>query len=512
MGMGTRKILQSDAQKMSQPQQIVIANQEVYSQLSDNLNTFIDQSELQGKGWSSAKQLAEIYQTINRSFEMVSEQLSSANQKVIQNQSNLLDSQIDEQALKNQINQNNASMTQLAYANTIWNSSNPGKPNPSSSIQRSIQQSLGNENAELQKTLDSLNDFDLSTKYAYDEVKGTFELMASILKSLSDIKNNYDSSSGLFTLKNINMENFEELKGRVIAYVPVTEKDLIDFLSENTDLPYDKISEFATILKYNPSSIMSEILNNENLVDAFLYKSPKNVTRFFLSSFTKFEHLDKIPGKTAEKIINSQVFIRYASSHPKVADKMLDFTITLQEKGFSVLAPIKNLADIAGQGNVGKAAVKTATKLLEKAKKFSPFFKAAGIARTSLVIINNFSDEFFDYDSPAYNNIDKAAYGAICLYALESGPLEQGELFAIIGNSITPGAGAGGGAMLGIATGTVNTIGQYVGFIDKERNLINLYDVYDKLNDSEKVEESLKDNYLWKIWKDSPNNPDNGRA
>lgn len=49
MGMGTRKTLQSDAQKMSQPQQIVIANQEVYSQLSDNLNTFIDQSELQGK-------------------------------------------------------------------------------------------------------------------------------------------------------------------------------------------------------------------------------------------------------------------------------------------------------------------------------------------------------------------------------------------------------------------------------------------------------------------------------
>jgi|GEM_PF-4275063 len=204
MGMGTRKIQMSEIGNSTKSQAAVTHNSGAFSGLNNDLSDFIGESALQGKGWASAKTLAEVYKTITQTFSMVSEQLANANQKVVSSQGILLNNQIDEQALKTQIMQNKANMTQLSYANSIWNSANPGKTNQNS--YNNLQQSIKNENAELEKELGSLNEFDLTTKYVYDDLEHTLSNLPRLIAQVSNASNTYDSKTGLFSTKGIDMK------------------------------------------------------------------------------------------------------------------------------------------------------------------------------------------------------------------------------------------------------------------------------------------------------------------
>lgn len=207
MGMGTRKILKSEIGNVTKPISALESNVEAFHQIKAALTEFIGESELQGKGWSSAKEVAGVFETITNGFEMVTSKLLEANHRVEQSQDILLNDQIDEQALQNRIEQNKATMTELSYANSIWNSVNPGKTNQNS--YKNLQRSIGNENQELQKDLDRLNDFDMATKYLYDDIEGDISSLMNLLAKVSDSSRLYDSHTGTFNTKGIDTRYLE---------------------------------------------------------------------------------------------------------------------------------------------------------------------------------------------------------------------------------------------------------------------------------------------------------------
>ncbi len=200
MGMGNRKILKSEIGHVTKTNSVLENNLEAFKGMKEGLSNFIGESELQGKGWSSAKEMARIFESITEGFEMVTNKVYEANKTLERSQDILLDDMIDEQALKNRVMQNKATMTQLSYANSLWNSINPGKTNNSFDL---LRHSIGNENAELQKSLDSLHDFDLTTKYLYDDVKQDINSLMHLLSKVSDISKVYDSKTGTFNTKGI---------------------------------------------------------------------------------------------------------------------------------------------------------------------------------------------------------------------------------------------------------------------------------------------------------------------
>jgi|GEM_PF-5449001 len=207
MGMGPRKILKSEIGNMTKANPTLENNLETFRGIKASLSDFIDESQLTGKGWSSAKETAHVFKVLNDGFEMVTEKLLEANNKVNKTQDILLNDQIDEQALMLRIEQNKATMTELAYANSMWNSANPGKTNQNS--YNNLQHSIVNENAELQKDLDSLNEFDLSTKYLYDDVERDIQSLMTLLSKVSDSSKLYDSKTGKFNTKGIDTRFLE---------------------------------------------------------------------------------------------------------------------------------------------------------------------------------------------------------------------------------------------------------------------------------------------------------------
>lgn len=507
MGMGTRKILKSEIKNSTNSQSAITNNAGELENLNSSLSGFIEETELQGEGWTSAKELASVYKTITQTFEMVSEQLSNANQKVLSSQGILVDDQIDEQALNNQVMQNKATMTQLSYANSIWNSANPGKPNQNS--YNNLQHSIKNENNVLENRLDSLDKFDSTTKSVYDDLEHTLSNLTHLISQVSNSSKTYDSKTGLFITKNIDMKLVNKLNKE---YGDTSESGIMKWLSSHTNLPASTIKNIAKGLRKNPANVMKEILNNEELVKALLFDAPEGIQIIFLKGFCSLEYLDKLPGKGANMVINSKIFINYAVSHPELADKLLDFTILLQKKGCSVLAPLKTLSDIAGKGTKAETILKWSLEMMKTGEKFKNAVKTIGKVVNLAVVANNFAHEYFDPTSEAYNDVDKATFGALCRYALESGPLEQGELFTIIGGSLVPEGGEFPGAALGITTGFVNWMGQQFGLIDKEQIMEKLYQAYDNINDPEKRDEILKDDFFWKQWKENPYNPENQKA
>lgn len=216
MGIGSRKILQSEISQSTRAQSAVIQNQSLFGELGSVLNGFIEEPELQGKGWKSAKALAQVYKTVNQTFLMVSEQLSTANQKVIASQDDLLNDQIDEQALLIRIEQNKANMAQLAYANSIWNSTNPGQTNQNNF--QNLQRSMSNASAELQKDIDSLDEFDSNTRSVYDDIEHTFSQLSQLLAQVSKASHSSDSKTGTFSTKGIDMKLVGQLDKKCDAY------------------------------------------------------------------------------------------------------------------------------------------------------------------------------------------------------------------------------------------------------------------------------------------------------
>ena len=216
MGIGSRKILKSEISQSTRAQSAVTQNQSLFGELGSALNGFIEEPALQGKGWTSAKALAQVYKTVNQTFSMVSEQLSNANQNVVSSQEGLLNDQIDEQALLLRIEQNKANMAQLAYANSIWNSANPGQTNQNSF--QNLQRSMGNANTELQKDIDSLNDFDLSTRTVYNDVEHTFSQLSQLLAQVSKASHSSDSKTGTFSTKGIDMKLVSQLNKKCETY------------------------------------------------------------------------------------------------------------------------------------------------------------------------------------------------------------------------------------------------------------------------------------------------------
>ncbi|MGX6991568.1 hypothetical protein [Pseudolactococcus reticulitermitis] len=361
----------------------------------------------------------------------------------------------------------------------------------------------------IDEKLKALETFETNTNELFID---SFTALEAFQRAVAELKNVKISSSGFVTIPDNIFKLISEMDGvKLIAgdsdstlseeIGAMSEADIKKWLSENTDLPADEIKKYAKMLRKNPANVMKEILGNEKLLDAILYKAPPAIQNLFLRGFSGLEGLDSMPGKVAEKIINSKAFIKYANSHPDFAEKMLEWAIKLQDKGFTVLVPLKNLVDIVGKGTNGEALIKSATTLLKNSKKFNKVLKTVGGVFNVAAVANHFASAYFDIDSPAYNNADKAAYGALCMMALESGPLELGELGVILGEYVYPPGGGVVGGGLGAGAGFINWIGQSIGKIDKEAMMNSLYKLYDNLNDPEKMDEILKDDILYQQWK-----------
>ncbi len=504
MGMGTRKIRQSEAAALGEPQSAVSQNSSAYNDLSGFLDGFINQSKLQGAGWDSAKKLANIYKTIDQTFVMVSDQLTDANSKVISGQANLLDSQIDEEALKNQMLQNQATMTQLAYASTLWNSTNPGQVNPSSNAQRNLQTSIGNENAEIQKTLDSMNDFDLSTKYAYDDLQQSIDNLAKLISQVSNSANTYDSKTGLFTTAHIDMKLVSTLNGKVKKYednllktnVNDQAKTLLDLYKKYEGYDHDFYDNAAKLLKTNPKELIELLLENEKFVESMLYSKNKEVTKQFLRVFGGLEvtegfidNLSKTSAKYAvEKVFNSSEFAKFADKLPvTIQEKVLNKMIKLESDGWNILAPVAHFSETLGAFGLAKPAVVVLEKL-KNSETFMKVLKVAGPALTAANIATDALDEFSNPNSKAYGNMDKAIYGGMVRYALELGPVEGGEYGAIIG-SVFPGAGNVIGGGVGFLAGSANTAYQTWGDRKFKDKILDW--AYEQYDDGQKQKQML---------------------
>ena len=209
MPIGQRKISTSDITLSTAPQTVVESNNAEFNGLSDELTKFMQEGQLSGKGWESAKKLAGVYETITHTFQMVSDQLMQANAEV-KNTSGLIGTQIDEAAIEDQISSNKAAMTTLSYSNTIWNSTNPGVANQDTSMATANNNyyitSLTNQNNELQKVIDGLNGYDSRTKSVYDEVLDSLNKLESLMKQVSDSSKTYNAKTGLFTTDGIDMK------------------------------------------------------------------------------------------------------------------------------------------------------------------------------------------------------------------------------------------------------------------------------------------------------------------
>lgn len=269
--MGTRKINTGDIFKSTKSNSVMTSNVSDFNTIANYWEDFINEPELEGKGWKSAKGMAGVFKTINQTFRMLSEQVSERNQKVISSQSILKNEQIDEQALKQRIEQNQQTMGQLLQAQSIWRKDNPGKP---SSSFDNLNRSIGNENAVLQQELDSLDDFDMATKYVYDDLDSTKSQLKNFLSQVSKTSNFYDSKTGLFTTKNIDMKNVAKLdKTLEIYYESEVQK---------------AIKAFNDLYQKNPAKAIQAIKENEKLFGyliAGLDKLPTAAQEVVLSVF-----------------------------------------------------------------------------------------------------------------------------------------------------------------------------------------------------------------------------------
>ena len=448
MGIGSRKIEKGDISKSTKPESTISSNLSIFGSLSGRWEDFIGESELQGKGWESAKSVANVFNTINQTFSMLSEQMSQANQKVISSQSILRNDQIDEQALKQRIEQNKQSMTQLAQARTLFKRNNPeGTTNSFDNLNRAIE----NENIVLQQELDSLNEFDMSTKYVYDGTEGVLSNLKQLLSQVSQTSNIYDSKTGLFTTKHIDMKNVAKLNKILDAYNETQIQKAIKFIND--------------LYKKNPAAAIEAVKNNKRLFGYLigaLNQCPKGVQDVVLEIFIQKENWDLLPKKAVEALLGNPQFAKYIEKQ-KIVDPVIIYSKLekLGDKGWAVLAPLGFVTSILSKTSDGAKyieASKVGLKLFQKMKGVSDFIKVHpvfkegfGYGGDGLTVIAYSYDEYTNPDSPAYGDASKAVYGGMNSFLWSAGPLE-GTQYA---------------GPVGTVAGTINTM------VQMGRDLIN---------------------------------------
>ena len=502
MPIGQRKISTSDITLSTAPQTVVESNNAEFNGLSDELTKFMQEGQLSGKGWESAKKLAGVYETITHTFQMVSDQLMQANAEV-KNTSGLIGTQIDEAAIEDQISNNKAAMTTLSYSNTIWNSTNPGVVNQDTSMATANNNyiaSLTNQNNELQKVIDGLNGYDSRTKSVYDEALDSLNKLESLMKQVSDSSKIYNAKTGLFTTDGIDMNIVKELDKKYedtqITTDPTEQaKGLLDLYEHMEGYNHDLADKVAKLIAAgNPAGALEKLLEQENFVNAMLYNNSPFITKSFLKIVTGLELSEDLMAKISktsakgfvEKIFNSSVYAKFVDKLPLyIQEKQLNSLIKLEQGGWNILAPLGHFSEVLSKFGLTKGAV----AILEKLKsmdKFAKFLKVAGPILSAANISTNVLDEFCNPDSEAYGDIDKAIYGGIIKYIVDTGPLEGGEYGSILGGPI------GGG--IGLSVGLINSVVQMSG-IKSEKDIMKwAYQQYDKEKaDKRSLEEKILD-------------------
>lgn len=433
MGIGSRKIQKGDISKSTKANSIMQSNNSTFEGISGDWQNFIGESELEGKGWKSAKALASVFQTINETFQMLSEQVSEANQKVNTSQGILKNDQIDEQALKQRIEQNKQTMSQLSQAQTLWKRDNPDK---SSSSFDNLNRSIGNENAVLQKEIDSLDTFDSATRSVYDDLDGTISKVKSLLSQVSNSSNVYDSKTGLFTTKNIDMKKIAKLN-----------KTLGEYNESQVQKAVKAINE---LYEKNPAAAIQKIKDNDKLFGyliAGLDKCPEKVQDVILGIFIQKENLDLLPEKAVKSLLKSPKFAKFIEKQ-KIIDPMivLERLDKLSTKGWDVLAPMGYLAGILSKTSDGAKAIAVSKigfesfqklKGVSKVLKVNPALKEGlGYVGDALTVVSYSYDEYTNPDSPAYSNTSMAVYGGINSFVWSIGPLEGVEYAGPVGGVV----------------------------------------------------------------------------
>lgn len=463
MGIGSRKIQKGDISKSTKANSIMKSNSSTFEGISGDWQNFIGESELEGKGWKSAKALASVFQTINQTFQMLSEQVSEANQKVITSQGILKNDQIDEQALKQRIEQNKQTMSQLSQAQTLWKRDNPDK---SSSSFDNLNRSIGNENAVLQKEIDSLDTFDSATRSVYDNLNGTISKLSTLLAQVSKSSSVYDSKAGLFTTKNIHMKEVTRLSKLSQSYkISRLEKksmSMKDYLIAILNYSPEEAQILADLFEKNPAAAIKKLKENPNIFSTIvegLDVLTEKWQNILLVPFMLEEDLTVFGKNVTQKLFNKDIFVNMILSLEDDEDKykMLEKLYKLQDKGWDILSPIGSITGILSKTTFASKAKELMATFLgklgdsEKLKYLKEFMEnpimreAVGPIGDSATIGVTALDEYNNPTSKAHNDVKKSVQGAMFKWLLEAGPVE--------------GAYLGGP---GVAFGTLNTLLQGV--------------------------------------------------
>ncbi|WP_410250462.1 T7SS effector LXG polymorphic toxin [Listeria marthii] len=352
--------------------------------------------------------------------------------------------------------------------------------------------SLQQDIYELQRKIERLYEFDAQTKGLF---KNSLDEMKLAMQGVLVLNNTTVNSDGTYQLPaGVDKSWFTELKSEEQQQeMEVNEKKIA-------------IKELNELFEKNPVMAIEKIKNNDRLfgyVIGALDKFPEGIQNAALGIFIAQESWNKLPKDVATKVLNSSKFASYLSNAPlptqAIAYKGL---IKLNEKGWSVLAPIGYATKILSKTSEGAkliAGSKVGLDLFKKLKPVSEFVKAHPVAKESigytgdgLSVIAYAYDEFTNPESPAYGDESKAVYGGINLFFWNAGPLE----------------GAQYGGPFGAVAGTMNTIIKGVDITTPKVNVdtplgridISSHSFYFGLSGNSEKREKNKQKWLKKLY------------
>lgn len=281
----------------------------------------------------------------------------------------------------------------------------------------------------------------MSTKYVYDGPEGTLSNLKQLLSQVSQTSNIYDSKTGLFTTKHIDMKNVAKLNKILDAYNETQIQKAIKFIND--------------LYKKNPVAAIEKVKNDKRLFGYLigaLNQCPKSVQDVVLEIFIQKENWDLLPKKAVEALLGNPQFAKYIEKQ-KIVDPVIIYSKLekLGDKGWAVLAPLGYVTSILSKTSDGAKyieASKVGLKLFQKMKGVSDFIKVHpvfkegfGYGGDGLTVIAYSYDEYTNPDSPAYGDASKAVYGGMNSFLWSAGPLE----------------GAQYGGPVGTVAGTINT-------------------------------------------------------